>query len=316
MKQAASRRRIHRGRTAIDRQRARRGISLRGMAISEKTERRYLSALALVLPVIEACTRLHDLDAICEEWIEFQWESGTSLGIIGDALCGLHFFWPQVKGWLKGSWKLFKNWRKIEAPQRAPPLPLRICRALVGVFLEVDQLQLAFLISLGFHAYLRTGELLRLTYEDIHASPSQGVVTIKASKSGLRFNIDEAVTIMDRTILDMWHLLLSFSPSPRDAIWPRGTRAFRAAFHEGLAMLELSRAGFQPYSLRRGGATHHYMIKRSLDIILLRGRWRSLGVGRLYLEDGLATLHSITPSQKALKLVHQFSQGFPSDFLL
>lgn len=27
-----------------------------------------------------------------------------------------------------------------------------------------------------------------------------------------------------------------------------------------------------------------------LDLILLRGRWRSLGVARLYLEDGLAQI--------------------------
>ena len=316
MKRADARRRIRKGRTAEDRRSARKGISLRAMGISSGTERRYLSAVALVLPLLESCVQLSDLDIICEEWIELQWERGTPLGIIGDALSGLHFFWPQVKGWLRGSWRLFKNWRKIEAPQRAPPLPLRTCKALVGVFLDIDQVTLAFLIGLGFHAYLRTGELLRLTFRDIHASKTQGVVTVRASKAGLRFNIDEAVTITDHTLLLMWQVLIQNKPEGDSFIWPRGARAFRAAFHDGLAILGLSQAGYQPYSLRRGGATHHYMIRRNLDGILLRGRWRSLAVGRLYLEDGLATLHAIHHSAQTLRLVDRFSSGFPPHFLL
>ena len=121
---------------------------------------------------------LKSLDNLCEEWIEREWIQGTPLGVTG-----LHFYWPQIRGSLRGSWRLYRNWRRIEVPQRAPPLPMSVCKALVGLFLDADQLILAFLIGLGFHAYLRTGELLRLTYGDIAGSAVQGVVTVRASKS-------------------------------------------------------------------------------------------------------------------------------------
>ena len=64
---------------------------------------------------------------------------------------------------LRGSWKLCKNWRKIEIPQRAPPLPRYVCLGIIGHFLMKEQVTMAFLIALGFHAYLRTGEILKLT---------------------------------------------------------------------------------------------------------------------------------------------------------
>ena len=308
-------RRIPRGRTANERRAMRSGISLRAMGISLK-QRRYLSAVALLLPCLQSCTHAEQLDALCEEWVEYQWEKGTPLGTIGDALSGLHFYWPQAKGWLRGAWKLFKNWRRIEAPVRAPPLPLRICQALVGVFLELQHIHMCFLVALGFHAYLRTGELLRLRFGDVSADLRQGVVTVRASKSGLRFNIDEAVTLTDRTILSFWQQLLHTRPDPTAFIWSRGARAFRAAFYQGLAVLDVSALQFQPYSLRRGGATHHFLQKRTVDSILIRGRWRSLSVARLYLEDGLATLQQLQMSPRATALVSRFASPFHSTFLL
>jgi hypothetical protein len=47
--------------------------------------------------------------------------------------------------------------------------------------------------------------------------------------------------------------------------------------------------GFKPYSLRRG-ATLLLQQGMPLEAILSRGRWKSVDVARLYLEDGLVQL--------------------------
>ena len=274
-----------------------------------------MSAVARVLPFVEQCNLPDELDQICEDWVEREWTRGTPLGLIGDALSGLHFFWPKVKGLLRGSWRLYRNWRKIEAPQRAPPLPWRTCRALVAILLDAESLSLAFLVALGFHAFLRTGELLRLKISDISASMQTGVVAIRASKSGLRFNIDEAVSLTDLGLLRMWHLLRQRA-RPDQFIWQGSAHQFRAGFHSALQALSLSHQGFQPYSLRRGGATHYFMRRRTIDEILIRGRWRSLNVGRLYLEDGLANLQQLTFEADAQKLINHFDRSLPPNFLL
>ena len=171
---APERKRIPTQRSLAARKAARQGISLRGIGISISTENRYLSAVAQLIPILEQAAALEELDLLCEEWVEHHWQSGTPLGTIGDALCGLHFFWPQVKGYLRGSWKLYKNWRRIEVPQRAPPLPRQICVALVGYFLHREQVTMAFLLALGYHAYLRTGELLKLRCQDFIPLISSG----------------------------------------------------------------------------------------------------------------------------------------------
>ena len=249
------RRRIPRRNTLAARIAAREGISLRGVGISEKTESRYRSAMALVIPFLEQAEDMQDLDPICEEWVEHNWETGTPLGIIGDALCGLHYFWPQVKGHLRGSWKLYRNWRKIEIPQRAPPLPRHVCVGLIGFWLQQEEVTMAFLVALGFHAYLRTGEILKLTRCDITMSSNKGVVVIKRSKTGLRFNMDESVALYDTQLPRLWELvILQRDLENSERIWPRSGSAFRDQFHAALRALDLESLGFSPllYQKRRG----------------------------------------------------------------
>eukprot|EP00435_Cladocopium_sp_Y103_P061038 s161_g22.t1 len=279
---------IHKGKSLAERRAARKGINLRGLGISPKTEARYNSALGTLLPTLDAAKSLSELDPLCEEWVECQWIKGTPLGLIGDALCGLQHYWPQVKGELRGAWKLYRNWRRIEVPQRAPPLPRPIALALIGLFLEWAEPRMAFLLALGFHTFLRTGEMLSLLCKDVHLVPHQhGVVMVRKSKTGLRFNIDEAVAIYDVELYKLWELChLPTLLHRSQPIWNRSASAFRSVFYRGLDALGLGNHKYQPYSIRRGGATHAFVTQQTLDAILLRGRWRSLTVARLYLEDG------------------------------
>ena len=306
---------IRRLRTAAERKKARRGISLRELGISLKTENRYMSAVSKILPLVETLDHKDQIDHVVEDWIEAEWMRGTPLGTIGDALSGLHFFLPGLKGFLRGSWKLYKTWRRVEVPQRSPPMPPQVCKALVGLFVELNQVTMATLIALGYHAYLRTGEMLKLQNQDVQFEGQHGVVTIRASKAGIRFNIDEAVSLYDPTVARLWKLHLLVNREPSALVWSHGAKHFRDLFHQGLHCLHLEKSGFQPYSLRRGGATSHFAAKRSLDGILLRGRWRSMAVARLYLQDGLANLHQLQFSNPARVAISHFSSDFPSSFL-
>ena len=46
--------------------------------------------------------------------------------------------------------------------------------------------------------------------------------------------------------------------------------------------------GFRPYSLRRGGATAYFRATRDMGATIERGRWATLRVARIYINDGLA----------------------------
>lgn len=104
------------GRAAEARRASRKGIWLRDFTITVQTRRRYESAVGTVLPCLEARPDPSQYDIVISEWIELQWARGESFSTIADALSGLQFFWPELKGTLRMSWHLFRNWRRVESP--------------------------------------------------------------------------------------------------------------------------------------------------------------------------------------------------------
>jgi hypothetical protein len=46
------------------------------------------------------------------------------------------------------------------------------------------------------------------------------------------------------------------------------------------------RIAFQGYSLRRGGATHLYLLSRNLSLVTIRGRWQNQATARIYIHEG------------------------------
>ena len=63
---------------------------------------------------------------------------------------------------------------------------------------------------------------------------------------------------------------------------------FYQLFKAGLRWLGVESMGFQPYSVRRGGATSFFRCTRNMEATLDRGRWGSVRVARIYVNDGLA----------------------------
>ena len=49
----------------------------------------------------------------------------------------------------------------------------------------------------------------------------------------------------------------------------------------------------KPYSVRRGGATHHYVSKGRLDQTVERGRWAIKRTAKIYIQDGVALARDI-----------------------
>jgi hypothetical protein len=81
------------------------------------------------MPYLNDIDSCRDLDETISDWIQKCWEEGESLHIINDALCGLQHYHPWVKTRIPLSWRLFKVWRKVEAPNRAPPITLKVIEA-------------------------------------------------------------------------------------------------------------------------------------------------------------------------------------------
>ena len=161
-------------RTRRERKHQRSSIKLWDAAITKATQERYFLGLQKLLPVLSDASSLIEIDMATSNWIQRCWENGDPLHGISEALCGLHHYEPWTKRHLPLSWKMFGIWRKLESPDRAPPVTREIIYA--WSFYAIDHCDFIFagLLLLGFFALLRTGEILQVTAADLLISNNQG----------------------------------------------------------------------------------------------------------------------------------------------
>ena len=291
------------------RARLRRGILLDMAAVSASTRSRYFTAVSQVLPLVERADTMEDLDDLVSEWIQGQFSKGYPLNIVSDCLCGMHLFLPSTKRKLPASWKMFGTWRKIEIPSRAPPITSDLLFAMVGRALHEGELAFGCLLAVGFDCFLRTGELLTLTPACFLVNQETGIVRIPKSKGGTRRNITESVILEDARAKLLVGAVRDVALAKLEMnlpLWRNSGSAFRNHFGRYLKYFQVEHLNFRCYSLRRGGATAFFAHTGSLERTLLRGRWSSLSVARIYLWDALAQLPKLKARTRTIKLIDKF----------
>lgn len=299
--------------TQHQRRTARQNIVLEDVGITAATLDRYYLAVERLLPALQGVCTEHELDDVISDWVQTEFEDGTPIHLVGDALSGIHHFEPFTRKRLPKSWRLYGIWRKYEIPCRAPPITQDICLGMAGWCVHHQELVMASLLLLGFHCLLRTGELLQLRPCDFVLDAVSGVVSIPSSKSGIRNNSRESVVIRDPTTLDVVQVMLELRQEqgfPRTPCWDKSGSSFRSLFRKILDELDISALNLRPYSLRRGGATYEMQSHGLMERTLIRGRWKNSNVARLYICEGLAMLPRLTMSLRAKFQVAKFSSIF------
>eukprot|EP00438_Fugacium_kawagutii_P026249 Skav233564 [mRNA] locus=scaffold563:694998:695918:- [translate_table: standard] len=286
------------------------GVALEDRAITFQTRSRYHTAVLRVLPILEQ-SPLEPDEAVCQ-WIEDQYEDGEGITYIGDALSGLHHFAPWLKGSLKASWRLFRLWRRLERPQQAAPLPEAFCAAMVGRFIELEDLDMAAACVVGFWGLLRTGEILSLFPYQILIGQNDAIIQLGMTKTGLRRQQDENVIIRHEPSIELLRTVLAIRTANHSLHIPLvagGGPRFRHHFDKVLEFFNLGKR-FRPYSLRRGGATADFRAHNSMERTLIKGRWGTNFAARQYIQEGLSVLTTITISPSQSAILKQYASYF------
>ena len=300
---------------------ARQGICLRDAGIAKKTQGRSYLAVTKLCKVVSDVSSVEDMDDQIADWIEMQFHKGAPLNLIGDALSGIHYFLPSTRKRLPVSWKQLAVWRKMEVPSRARPLPADLCWAMMSRAVQRGHMSMAALLGLGFDCFLPTGELLSIRPLDLLLRNGKGLVTLPASKGGTRHNVKESATIQNPKLLVLLEELVLVKKEAnlyRAPIWTGTGTQFRRQFHDRTKFFRVDHLQFRPCSLRRGGATAYFNRTGLMEQTLLRGRWASVSVARLYLCDALAQLAGLVASPSSWsqrtvpsgRLVNKSSSGF------
>ena len=129
--------------------------------------------------------------------------------------------------------------------------------ALAGYEWHLGNYDMAVVLLVAFHCLLRTGKFLSLTANDVSLGPVSAVISLKGTKTGVRNNSDEVVSVTCPLVLEFLRFLV------------------RCRFRELCNLLGVAEHNFRPYSLRRGGATAYFQATHSMEAALFRGRWGS-----------------------------------------
>ena len=163
---------------------------------------------------------------------------------------------------------------------------------------------------LGFFGLLRTGELLALRPCDILLGQDRVILSLFDTKTGKRDNVAEMVSFQDSFSAELLSTMVQLRQQQRTLkvpIWMYSAQSFRNSSRRHLSRFDLVKHEFRPYSLRRGGATHLFQSTGSMETALLRGRWGSSRVARMYISDALSYLPGLTFTPLARQMLQKWS---------
>ena len=313
--------RLLEGRTEEERAKQRRTLgTLRNLTVQPVTRARYKAARETFYEWLQQENLLlpqsaYYLDLVVSDYLEAIWAAGKGRTVGSTLLAALQDAQPHLRGHLKSSWRLMKTWVTHEVPNRAPPFSLDVLHLLVGYALFKQEHLFALSLLLGFHGLLRTGELLALRAKDVTISKAKGpaVISLGLTKSGKRQGAPESVTIHSEDVCRRLHQWLSVSRPT--ASLTGASHTWRKMFNTFVSAVGLEGQQYRPYSLRRGGATHHFQVCRSFDKLLVLGRWNAAATARIYINSGLAVLNDLklpwTPFQRRLRTQYVSSLTAP-----
>ena len=230
------------------------------------------------------------MDELVSDYIETLWSQGEGRALASDTLAGLQDLDPSLRHQMPQAWRLMKAWNSNEIPNRAPPFPESLLKAIVGRCLFQENHGMALSLLVGFYGLLRTGELLSIQarHVSVSADHKAAVVSLGWTKGGKRQGAAESCTI---TVWDVVRRLEQWVLSvPSGSYMCASPSTWRKTFNQLLADIRVTEFEFRPYSLRRGGATFWFQRHGQFDRLLVQGRWQAAKTARIYLNEGLAML--------------------------
>lgn len=195
-----------------------------------------------------------------------------------------------------------QGWQRINASKKSnrPPITLEMCNVIATTLWKNGYIGAGIGVTLSFHCFLRIGELVSLTVNDIlfvgdarvgSAISGRTLGTVKLARTKTGNN--QHVTITDYQVARCVQSYITHLNAPhRTASLLNLTASqFRRLFKKAVFSLGLSTIGYTPHSLRHGAATRAYLCDVPLLHIMHRGRWRSTTALTMYVQAGAVFLH-------------------------
>ena len=279
---------------------------LRFAGLTSKTLKAYRSALKSFLTFIKrtdvTMLKPSHLDRELSEFLNVSFQEGDPITYSGHLLSAIKRFYPELRLKLPRASQYYKNWVKCYHPRRATPASWELTEAMIGYCLTRKDPTAALLLGLGFDCMLRTAELMSLTHENVVIHRNGTALSVCLPHAKTSAGNPQAILVRDQHLVN----LASSLKRRKGALWQGSSHTFRGYFEKILRGLKFPPGSYQPYALRRGGATFHFEQSKSIDFVTQRGRWSNSKTTRIYIDDGAFQLAHLCWTRQQVQAVKKY----------
>ncbi len=265
-----------------------------------------------------------DAEELCKWLVEYGkalFLSGKAYNKYAETINAIAGARPIIRKQLTEAWDLAFAWLADEPFQHHPAMPLTIMLSMVAVALLWGWPLEASVIALTWSGILRVGEVLMAQRSDLilptdmAPGSSFALLRIKRPKTRGRAAKHQSARVDPADVVRL--LTATYGRLPRDSyLWPFSAATLRKRFGCLLRALDLPshrENGIHPYdlgSLRPGGATHLLVATEDGELVRRRGRWLSIRVMEIYLQEVQSATYADRLSKSSRAKVEMFSAGF------
>jgi len=227
-----------------------------------------------------------------------------------------------LKRHLQGAWSLAFSWLQNEPSAHHVAMPFQVLMALLTTTMLWGWWNVGGLLSLGWGAFLRAGEIIGaqrkhlLLPSDVGYSIRFGMLSIFEPKTRVSAARHQAAKIDIPDLLQFVELSFA-SYQPHQRLWPYSGQTLRLRLRcllkaVGLPTVRVGDA--KPLdlgSLRAGGATWALSMTEDAELIRRRGRWISAKTMEIYIQELSAALFLTTLDPQVRKNILMLASLFP-----
>ena len=240
-----------------------------------------------------------DPEVICNWLVRYGRElfaAGKSYSKYSETINAIGSTRPIVKRNLTAAWDLAFAWLQDEPHQHHPALPLSILVAVMTVCLLWGWPVEGAIFALAWNGLLRIGEVLDACRGDlilpVDSAPGQShvLLRIREPKTRGRGARHQCARVDPTDVVQLLSEVFKHY-SPGDRLWAYSAATLRRRLVQVLSSIGLQTKvinGIRPFdlgSLRPGGATHMLAVTEDASIVQRRGRWVSMQVMNIYLQE-------------------------------
>jgi integrase len=205
---------------------------------------------------------VYHLDYYLAKYLVYMWYTGKGKAEGSCALYGLDMLIPGLRSQLVWSQRSLRGYSRLLPSQPYPPLPYTVTLVISSWLAYYHSLSMAIGVILSFDCYLRAGELLNITYDDIASGRDARLgmdddhrvhIHLRRTKTGNHKGVEVRDPYVKSLLL---YLKSRHHEGAKLFPWHRST--YLRWFHKACIALHLS-TDYVHHSLRHGGATRDYL---------------------------------------------------------